>query len=143
MSSTLPRRRPRLNAAQNQEGLPSAKFRYAGTGAPSVYHVPARVIHQDILPPGVPVDVSAVPELGSQARLRRQFDLTRTAPSATAVAGSMIAGVGLIAAFLMAVFLLGAFLRGAALSGAFLIKTGIVEAGLLAGALLGAFLTRE
>ena len=108
-----------------------------------MYHVLARVVRQDIRRPGVPQAASAVPELRNEARVRRQFDLARAAPSVTAIAGSMIAGAGLIAAFLMAVLLLGAFLRGAALSGPVLIKTAIVEAGLIAGALLGAFLTRE
>ncbi len=108
-----------------------------------MYHVSARVVPQDIRRRGVSHAASTAAELRSEARLRRQFELTRAAPSVTAIAGSMIAGVGLIAALLMAVFLLGAFLRGAALSGAVLIKTAIVEAGLIVGALLGAFITHE
>jgi len=121
----------------------TTKLLRVGICAPSVYHVSARPVPQDIRRPGVPQAASTVADLRSEARLRRQFDLTRAAPSVTAIAGSMIAGVGLIAAFLMAAFLLGAFLRGAALSDAVLIKTAIVEAGLIVGALLGAFLIRE
>lgn len=119
------------------------KLPRVGICAPSVYHVSARVVPQDIRRRGVSQAASTAAELRSEARLRRQFELTRAAPSVTAIAGSMIAGVGLIAALLIAVFLLGAFLRGAALSGAVLIKTAIVEAGLIVGALLGAFLTHE
>ena len=80
------------------------KLPRVGIWALSVYHVSVRVVPQDIRRSGVPQAASTVAEPRSEARLRRQFDLTRAAPSITAIAGSMIAGVGLTAAFLMAVF---------------------------------------
>jgi hypothetical protein len=118
-------------------------LRHTGTDAPTVYRMPAHTAGQEIRRLAVPQTTIALPAPRSEARLRRQFDLTRAAPSATAIAGAIIAGVGLIAAFMMAVLVLGAFLRGASLSGAILIKTAVVEAGLIAGILVGAFLTRE
>lgn len=101
------------------------------------------MVGQDSRRPGVQRAAITLPDLRSEGHLRGQLDLTRAAPSATAVAGSMIVGVGLVAAVLIGDLVLGAFLRGVVLSGAFLTRTAVEEAGLIVGVLLGAFLARE
>jgi hypothetical protein len=93
--------------------------------------------------PVLPQAAITLSEPRSEAHLRGQSGLMRTAPSVTAVVGSVIVGVGLIAVVLIGDLLVGAFLRGVVLSGAFVTRTAVEEAGLIAGVLLGAFLTRE
>jgi hypothetical protein len=111
-----------------------------GRRAPSVYYVSSRVVWQDKRRAGVPQAVITVSELRSEPHLRSP-DLTRAAPSVTAVVGSMVVGAGLIVAVLVADFILGAFLRG--VSGSVLTRTAVEEAVVIVGVLLGAFLTHE